>query len=334
MDDKIDIKQIMLLQTDNMTFGQYEVTPIEHNILTLINEQLQGYMTNKTINRDLFGMPYVEINCDEAGGPRHKALVLKNIKSLEKKEFGYRWTYPGTDQKVSTKGEIIITCHDYEKTNRVGISLNPWAIPFLLYYGKGVGGTWYNKQLALSLRGDKAKRIYMILCSKCTTKGGVFDYSIKRFKEDFKLGPSYTNTVIKNRILEKAKEEINGIVADVWFEYELITKYPLNNKRKPMADTIRFYIHTSRQSSERHRLSTKNKKGKDFEMYRMIITTVGATQLADNIFNKIINSDRRDEIIDRFNFWHKQLITGEITAQHMKNKIKKLVNDDFGFNIE
>ena len=29
------------------------------------------------------------------------------------------------------------------------LTLNPWAIPFLVYYGVGVGGTRYSKDLRL-----------------------------------------------------------------------------------------------------------------------------------------------------------------------------------------
>lgn len=328
-----DIKKAMLLQTNSMTFGQFEVTAIQDNIITLINEQLQKYMSKEIeLNRDLFGMPYVLITCDEAGGLRHKDLVKKHIEELAKKIFRFRWTLPGRGE-MQTSGTIICALHDFVGSNQVGITLNPWAIPFLTYYGKGVGGTWYKKQIALSLRGDKAKRIYKILCSKCTYNGGVYDYSIEQFRNDFMLGPSYTNTIIKNRILETAKNEINGICADVWFEYKLITKYPKNNKRKPMADTIRFYIHTQRKGQENHRLSSKGHPGKDFIMYRWLISTFGTTQQTENIFNTIMQSDRRDEVIDRFVFWNVQVTKGEKTSQHVKNCIKGLVRDDFNIDV-
>lgn len=333
--DSCNIKDIMLLQTNNMTFGQFEVTPIQDNIITLINEQLQKHMTNEAkINVDLFGCPYVTITCDEAGGLRHKSLVIKNVESLFEKKFRFRWMHPTLKREVKTTGTIISTYHDFPGTNQLEIVLNPWAIPFLTYYGKGVGGTWYKKQIALSLRGDKPKRIYKLLCSQWDNKqGGVFDYPIKKFKEDFLLGPSYTNTIIKKRILEVAKEEINGTFADIWFEYELITKHPLKNKRKPMADTIRFYIHSTRKGKEIHRLSTKDYKGKDSTLFRWLIAVFGTVELTDNIFNTIMQSNRRDEIIDLVYHWQEQIPKGEKTTLHVKNCIKCLVRDDFGFDV-
>ena len=323
------MNQVMLLETRNMTFGQFDITPIQDNIITLINEQLQKYMTNKEIQYDLFGMPCVYINCDEAGGERHKALVLKNLNSLARKIFKFRWTHPKMKRDVQTAGTIICAYHDYIGSSQVAISLNPWAIPFLLYYGKGVGGTKYKKQIALSLRGDKAKRIYKILCSVHDMNNGVYDYPISQFKEDFQLGPSYTNTIIKNRILETAKKEINGNFADVWFEYKLITKYPQNNKRKPMADTIRFFVHTVRQGA-------KNNKEKEINtLYRWLIATLDKANVnaVDNIFNTIMQSDRKDEIIDRVIFWERQVLNGEKTTQHVKNCIKALLRDDYDFKV-
>lgn len=347
-----NIKDIMLLQTNNMTFGQFEVTPIQDNILTIINEHLQGYMENKKpLNLDLFGYPYFTINCDDIGGPRHKMLVIKNVVALFPKVFSYRWFpkeiipllpkefidkwFPNVKgHSVKTTGTIISTFHDIEGTNLIEIVLNPWAIPFLTYYGKGVGGTWYKKQIALSLRGDKPKRIYKILCSQCNNeRGGVFDYPIKQLIEDFQLPPSYTNTIIKNRILEPAKNEINGIFADVWFEYELKILHPLKNKRKPKADTVRFYIHTTRKEKETHHLSTKTYKGLDDVLYRWLIATFGCVELTDKVFNTIMESDRRDEIINRVVYWQEEQRKGEKTSQHIKNCIKKLVREDFNLDV-
>ncbi len=327
--EKMEIKDIMLLQTNNVTFGQYEVTPIQDNILTLISEQLQKYMTTGVINKDLFGMPVVSIICDEAGGPRHKALVLKHIDSLARKLFKFRWNHPNLKKEYNTKGTIIVAYHERPGENQVLISLNPWAIPFLTYYGESVGGTWFKKQIALSLRGDKPKRIYKFLCSQVNNEKGFYDYSIKKFIEDFQLSPSYTNAIIKKRILETAKKEINGICADVWFEYDLITKHKQDNKRKPMADTIRFYIHTTRNAKEIHRHSNKDQKGKDMVLYRWLIATLGSGKKSDDVMTIIMQSDRRDEIIDRVIFWQNQLHEGEKTSDHVKNCIRKMLREDF-----
>ena len=66
----------------------------------------------------------------------------------------------------TTGGSVITNIHNIKGTNQIMVNLNPWAIPFLIYYGVGVGGTRYSKGLALGLRGNYTKRIYKIICSQ------------------------------------------------------------------------------------------------------------------------------------------------------------------------
>ena len=61
-------EEIMLIQPNNVTFGQYNVSEWQENLLTLIGDKIQKHMTReKELPRDLFNQPYVVIMCDEAG---------------------------------------------------------------------------------------------------------------------------------------------------------------------------------------------------------------------------------------------------------------------------
>ena len=143
----------MLIQPNNVTFGQYSVTEWQENLLTLISDQIQQHMTReKQLPKDLFNQPVVEIKCDEAGGKNNKSKVLKEAIAMMRKNFSFRWVHPNIHQTVETFGVVITTVHNIKGTNRVALTLNPWAIPFLLYYGTGVGGTRYGKNIALTLR--------------------------------------------------------------------------------------------------------------------------------------------------------------------------------------
>ncbi len=317
----------MLIQPDNVTFGQFSVTSIQDNILTLINEQLQEYITNdKNIMFDLLGQPFVVIKCDEAGGPRNKSKVKKEAIELAKKTFKFRWVHPKIHRKYETSGVIVSNVHDDIGTNNLVINFNPWAIPFLLYYGKGVGGTQYKKLTALSLRGDKAKRMYKIICSKFDTPNGVYDYSLEQLRQDFQLGASYTNAIIKKRILEAARDEIKESGADVWFDFELITKHPKNNKRKPMADTARLYIKTTRETK-----SATNQLDINNTIYRWLEITYGCDNayFIDDLFKEIIRSTRREEIYNRIIYWEDKIAEGAMTTKHVKNSLRKMMKEDF-----
>lgn len=67
-------EEVMLIQPNNVTFGQYSVTEWQENLLTLISDQIQQHMTReKQLPKDLFNQPVVEIKCDEAGGRTTRA---------------------------------------------------------------------------------------------------------------------------------------------------------------------------------------------------------------------------------------------------------------------
>lgn len=81
-------EEIMLIQPNNVTFGQYNISEWQENLLTLISDKIQKHMTREEeLPRDLFNQPYVTIRCDEAGGRNNKTKVLKEALDLTKKEF-------------------------------------------------------------------------------------------------------------------------------------------------------------------------------------------------------------------------------------------------------
>ena len=119
------IKNLMLLQPDNVTFGQFSVTERQENILTLITDQLQRFMTRgDDIPIDLFGEPYVVIKCDEAAGRNNKRAVIKEALDLAKKTFAFRWRPAGSARGVKTYGTIITTVHDHIGSNFITLNFN------------------------------------------------------------------------------------------------------------------------------------------------------------------------------------------------------------------
>jgi len=84
MDEK---SELMTIQSNNVTFGKYDISSIQENILTTIGGALQNHMTNKaSMSHDLFNVPYIEVNCDEIGGKNNKRRVLKEAKDLMKRK--------------------------------------------------------------------------------------------------------------------------------------------------------------------------------------------------------------------------------------------------------
>ena len=137
-----------------------------------------------------------------------------------------------------TTGVVITTIHDIKNTNKITININPWAIPFLIYYGVGVGGTRFSKSIALSLRGNYTKRIYKIICSQHARRE--YYYPIEQFRTDLGISEVYSNSQIDQKILRPSQQRIKESESEIWFDYKLICKNPIKG-RKPKADTIVFY---------------------------------------------------------------------------------------------
>ena len=317
------INDLILLQPKSVTFGQYDISEWQENILTLITESLQKHLTKeKPLNTDLFGEPYVVVKCDEAGGTNNKAKVIASAKDLISKVFSFQWKSKN-GKNVKSTGTIITTIHDVEGSNNLTINFNKWAIPFLLYYGEGSGGGLFSKNIALTLRGNMTKRIYkMISAYKDKTR---YEYRIETFRKDFNVSKSYSNYLIGKKILEPAMKRIKESNSDVWFDYELKTKYKQNNGRKPKADTIVFHIKTTAatQGTDQFRRNETIRRWVDIAFdhptdNKTITTT-----------DKIISSDKCEMFFNKCIYYDDQITAGNMTTQHVKNTLRKILRDEF-----
>lgn len=318
-------EEVMLIQPNNVTFGQYSVTEWQENLLTLISDQIQQHMTReKQLPKDLFNQPVVEIKCDEAGGKNNKSKVLKEAIAMMRKNFSFRWVHPNIHQTVETFGVVITTVHNIKGTNRVALTLNPWAIPFLLYYGTGVGGTRYGKNIALTLRGNYTKRLYKIICSQRDRRE--YYYSIDQFCKDLEIPASYSNAQIDQKVLRPAQTRIKESEADVWFDYKFICKTPKKGQ-KPKADTIILFIHAR---------NPQELRGDQQQQYSFVYRWVyGALSYpSDNTpvraLDKILESGRLKDVYDRCAYYDDKVCSGEMSTAHAQNSLAKMLREDFG----
>jgi plasmid replication initiation protein len=209
---------LTIIQPNKVTTARYYFTEREENILTLIIDALQKHMTREqTINFDLFKQPYITINTDDVGS-NNKKQYLAAAQALMKKTFEFEYI----NEKNCTeevRGVLITTVRNEKQSQLIHIHINPWAIPYLLYWGKGVGGTIYNKKIALSIPGEYTKRLYK-LCKKWEDRGG-FTMSIDEFRAMMCLEEKY------HKIADLQKRVLNPSIvrmkehADVYFEYDL-----------------------------------------------------------------------------------------------------------------
>lgn len=322
-------EEIFLLQPNNVTFGQYSLTPVQENILTLIMEAIQKHMSREQeLPRDLFHQPYIEIFCDEAGGENNKNQVIEQALKLMDKPFSFKWKHPAMGKEIETKGTIINTIHNIKKTNKIAINFNVWAVPFLIYYGTNVGGTWFNKTLALTLPSNYTKRIYKIICSQRDRTE--YHYNLDQFRIDFEIPASYDNGKIDYYILKPASERIKESKSDVWFDYEMICKNPTKG-RKPKSDTIVFNIKskTPQQSPQ---------TSDQFQQFTIVYSSIALcfdplkTDKTRVYTDKLTALGELSKVAARCEYWIQQVKDGKMPQAKMINSIKKMLREDYGMD--
>lgn len=309
-----------LVQPNSVTNAKHSYDERQENIITLIIEAIKGELTKvKPIQTDLFGEPMIRIDTKEVNG-NNKAKYLVSAKGMMQKIVSYEWTNPNTLQNIETCGVLITTVHDIKETSIIELTINKWAIPYLLYWGKGVGGTIFNKSIALTLRGSYTKRLYK-LCKRWENKGG-FSISLSEFREMLCLEDKYPRTTdLKKRVLEPAKEKLKA-AADVYFDYTVIK---VGGSRS--YNQVNFSIKGNNKNIE---------QGKKTEVYLLCynVLSIAYPNTKSTKAQDICNSISQDvhafeKLYTRFKRLKNKLDVGEKSIEEASKLIKHIIKEDY-----
>jgi plasmid replication initiation protein len=183
-------------------------------------DAIQGHLTKiKPIQTDLFGHPTVRLKASDMAKGNTKNYVLQQLRELRKKDIDFSFVNPEGKTEDVTTG-LINTVRSIRDTDFIDVEISTWAIPYLVYWGKGVGGTIYRKAIAVTLKSIYSKRLYK-MCCRWQDRGG-FSLPIDELREIFSLENKYSELYnLRSRVLDVAKKELKE-KADLYFEYELI----------------------------------------------------------------------------------------------------------------
>ncbi len=327
-------EKIWITQPNKVTNARYDYDEREENILTLMLSSLQNHITKeKPIETDLFRQPIIFFDFDNKN---QKKDYLKSLGKMIKKPVSFEWTNKDLEkiknQKIETTATIISAFHDYKGTLRIGVTLNTWGIPYLLYWGKGVGGTIFNKRVALTLRGKYSKRLYK-LCKRWDDREG-FRMDLDEFKEMLGIPSTYPTGMIKKQILDKSQTELLSC-ADVYFKYSL---KKLNGSRAYNSISFKIFPNPKNIKANEKILTVNSLQDKG-KYYTFVynVCSIAYPPMKDSkafdICNRLAEEpDRLKQAYERFNRLKKET---EILNENMKTKIpliKYILDNDFGFN--
>lgn len=309
-----------LIQPNKVTNARYDFSEREEDILTLVIDAIQKHMTKEEkIQTDLFKQPIIEIDLKDVGA-NNKVQYRSAASKLRKKDIHFEWNHPDTQELVETETSIITAIHNYPNTSKIQLTISQWAIPYLLYWGKGVGGTIFNKSVALKLKGSYAKRLYK-LCSRWKDQGG-FTMSIKEFREMLEIEDKYPSTShIRQRVLDPASERMKES-ADIYFKYAF---HKVGGSRS--YNSISFSIHLNNRNLP---------KEKKTELYQAVYNHLSriwnpmksskCMDVTDSIAN---NPDRLEELYRRIQRLNREESEGKKTAEDIIKVTKHILKEDF-----
>jgi plasmid replication initiation protein len=314
-------KPLELVQPNKVTNARYHFTEREENILTLMIDAIQKHVTKeRPIQTDLFNQPLVRIDTKELGD-KTKKKYLDACNSLRKKDFSFEWTRKKDGRLIKSDGSFVSTVHNIKETPYIEITLNVWAIPYLLYWGKGVGGTIFSKATALKLPGNYTKRLYKI-CKRWEDVGG-FSMSLDEFRDMLMLENKYPKIKdLKRWVLDIAANRMKEM-ADIYFTYSL---------EKVAGSRSYNFIHFAVHSNDKNRAG--NKKS---DMYVFIYTMLSiaypvmkssrARDIADHLSQ---DNEAFEKLYFRLKGIRNDYESGKIEHVDVVRLIKHIIKKDYG----
>lgn len=254
------MKKETIMQSNLVTYGRYKFSSWQINCLVNIVDQLQPAMTTdvswltadfdefrKHLNLSKDGTLEIEIDPDDVERNRHGVAVLNEIKKLFNQNVYYTYT--------NEKGEVFHrTCHLIQTMdlsddgNKVKLGIPVAALRWLIYYGKGVGGTLYDKNSVLALSGTYAKRIFQLLSGKYSKR--ILEVSVDELAYSLTT-PNYTIQDFEKRVLLPAKKELaNNSESRLMFKYCLVSRGEYKRRGRKKLDTVVFKIYDKKYQKE------------------------------------------------------------------------------------
>ena len=160
-----DGMRIILPNSFTFSYRNENFTACQHDILLLVFESLQGYMTSSAPH-ELTIEQKVTIDTTEIMGNRNKEHVLEAARKLQSLEFGFRYIRDELGNVNRVWGVFVTTVEDIKDTPYMRLTINKDIFPVLTYYGESVGGTLLLKEPSLETKGKHAKTIREMLISR------------------------------------------------------------------------------------------------------------------------------------------------------------------------
>lgn len=200
--------QELVVQNNAITNARYEFTLTEKQIIYLLLSKIK-----KKERREKNNEFHIDIS-QIAEGKGKKITNYEAIKEATKKLISR--VYEVYEKKSYVQVSLLSSARYTEQTGVIKLRIDDEMMPYLMELGNGF--TMFSLKCALNLKSIYAQRLYELLSRWKDT--GVFRITVDKFRQMFKLEDKYKGyTMMKKKVLDKAKEEVNE-KTDILFTYQ------------------------------------------------------------------------------------------------------------------
>ena len=346
-------------QSKVVTFASYRLGKMHSDILIHVREELQKYLC-----KDIGGLPEkglcVTVPLFVKDYPHCKGNVVvlhekvRQMFTMSGNVIDFSWRYSeairpvlerlfvlddvrGRRKPLYKEGDVvhtssvIITDVNYieGRSDVVLAYINPRAVPFLLYCGSGIGGTQFNRDVALSLHGVYAKRIYEMLCDWGTSKS-VVNVPVSEMRKMFLLSDKYRNVDICRRILEPAKQEISASKSNYLFDYQMVydPEYGMDaSAGKKRANVVRFSI------VKKEGVNLKDLSYKTLVLYLKEVADDEKAHLCEPLASQVVDNGQDWKLKSKFEFYYRKCQSGKMSKDAFRNTLLKIIRETTGVDL-
>ena len=317
--------RMILPNSFTFSYRNEHFTACQHDILILLFEKLQGFMTTRAPQ----GCPVerkVTVDASEVMRTNNKEHVLEAARGLMDLEFGFRYIRDEFGNVNRVWGVFITTVEDIKGTSLMRLTINPDIFPVLTYYGESVGGTLLLKDPALETKGRHAKTIREMLISRRDI--GYIREDLDEFKRMLGLSPEYRPSCLRKDILEPVRTYLEK-ESDIWFEYEILSERVPGRKSRGTSIFIWIYTRTGRATQRKGSFSDYN------TVWSCARTLAGdpCSHRGIEIADAVCAAGRLHFMADKCRFYLSRAASGEMTREHADNTIRKILHDEFSLDV-
>lgn len=360
-DDSASIDVRRILQPRTVTYARYRFSKIHNQMLVHIREELSVYVTRNFDEIDPSRLIAVPLFISHYPGFRNNmkrfydsvASFLPSKDNLvsfswqfNAREHAslYRWMMqvgrrvadpksirlPAEGALFESTSFIVVNIVRCEDQGKLLVYINPFLLPFLLYYGAGNGGTYFDRDVALKLSSAYSFKLYEFILdwiSTSTTR----KVAVSELRSRLMVPDAYDVAMFRRRVLDVAKEEIEAAGSEIVFDYELVYDRELGGGERTVGraplNCVVFNL--------RHKAGFNHREVSRKTLLVMLqgIADKEKQQLCPELAGRVVEQGRDARLKSKFFYYNKKVDSGKISPEEFRNTMLKIVREMTGVDL-